>query len=429
MTSQASSAARPSALFRAGNPRFTSVSTEDMERRVSEVVSQFLQVQNLALLFGAGTVFHLGSPQIRKVSLEKLTEMISNAGLVAPASAEDLMSSLIGDRKVDLERLLASLSSALVFAAATDADQIPLGDASHPIETVTTARSLINRALAHACDLPAAGFVGEPWSVHNEFFRRLLRSRRQDLPRSRVFTTNYDLAIEQSLDSAGISCLDGLVGSVERILRPESYMRDLYLVPRPGESRLLRVPELIYLYKLHGSIDWRVDPSALGTQVRQSKRGGDDDDALALIYPTPQKDNDALGYPYSDLLRLFAASLSQPETALLVSGYSFADDHINRLIFQALASNASLQFLVLEPFGVVDEAGSLVEPNDDGSTARRLAATKDARVTVLTGPLAEFKNFAEQVMPDPDEVSDSEESDTSRELAAALGVDSHETSN
>lgn len=390
-------------LFRSGEARVSSSSTEDIERRLSEIIGQFLQVHNLALLLGAGTTFHLGSPRIRSVSKDGLLHLIESAGYTTPEVVDNLLQALTGDTAADLEQLLATLSAAIVYSSTTSNSELTFGGDSFPVEDVIETRRLVNRSLAHACDLPSQDHVSEdPWGPHNEFFRRMLRSRRPDLPRSRVFTTNYDLVIERSLDAAGITCIDGFIGSVERTFRPESYSRDLYLVPRPGERRVLRVPELIYLYKLHGSINWQADPESPAGVVRQIDPSQRDDDALALIYPTPQKENDALGYPYSDLLRLFASAIAEPETALLIAGYSFADDHINRLIFRALSSNATLQVLVIEPFAVLDSQG---EGAKTSSVAGRLASTHDSRIAVLTGKLATFDHLATEVMPDPDEMA------------------------
>jgi hypothetical protein len=62
-------------------------------------------------------------------------------------------------------------------------------------------------------------------------------------------------------------------------------------------------------------------------------------DELALIYPTPEKETQTVGYPNSDLFRWFAATMHEPETALLIVGHGFADAHVRRQIAQALSSN------------------------------------------------------------------------------------------
>lgn len=56
-----------------------------------------------------------------------------------------------------------------------------------------------------------------------------------------------------------------------------------------------------------------------------------------MIYPTPLKDRTTLMTPYSDLFRAMETALLKKNSVLITLGYSFADDHINRLILNSLA--------------------------------------------------------------------------------------------
>ena len=55
-----------------------------------------------------------------------------------------------------------------------------------------------------------------------------------------------------------------------------------------------------------------------------------------MIYPSPIKQNASLGSPYSDLFREFQKRIAQNQSILVTMGYSFGDEHINNLIYQAL---------------------------------------------------------------------------------------------
>jgi hypothetical protein len=55
-----------------------------------------------------------------------------------------------------------------------------------------------------------------------------------------------------------------------------------------------------------------------------------------MIYPSPIKQNASLGTPYSDLFREFQKRIAQKQSILVTMGYSFSDEHINNLIYQAL---------------------------------------------------------------------------------------------
>ncbi|WP_245473546.1 hypothetical protein [Bradyrhizobium zhanjiangense] len=64
--------------------------------------------------------------------------------------------------------------------------------------------------------------------------------------------------------------------------------------------------------------------------------------------PTANKFAQTLTMPYAHLFRSFQVRLGVPQTFLLVLGYSFGDDHVSRIIENALM-NPSLVMLVVEP--------------------------------------------------------------------------------
>jgi hypothetical protein len=124
------------------------------------------------------------------------------------------------------------------------------------------------------------------------------------------------------------------------------------------------------------------------------------------------------------------------ETAFLVSGYSFSDAHINRIIFEALASNPTLQLFVADPFGVLDHnetsEGPKAAPAADARSGlpetlafrdnaiARLAQIQDARIAVLTGEAATFENLATELLPNPDALVLSEDDPDHEALRRAL---------
>lgn len=405
--------------FDAGQP--------DGARRLTDALGQLLQVNQLCLLVGSGASAHLGSPPIRTVTNEALLRLIADAGVTLTDQAESVLGAVAGD-ETDLEALLGRLSSARAYCSAFDLTSVTVGKVNATPAVVSEAFKAVNVALARACDLPrpeaplAAPHDSDPWYSHRELFRRILASRRPDAPRVRVFTTNYDLVIERTLDDCGINYFDGFVGGVRRALNLASYGRELVSSSEGGRGSAVRVHDLLLLYKLHGSLNWRVDssPASFGsTRIVQSSVLPQGDE-LSVIYPTPTKEVDVLGHPYADLLREFAVSLTAPECALLIVGYGFADEHINRLIFEALAQNSTLQVFVADPFGAVDLGDASAEPAIRTDTAiGRLASVEDARISVLAGDVAIFPSLATS-LPDVAERSTELQSELENALAQAL---------
>ncbi|TXL00658.1 hypothetical protein BMR11_02230 [Methylococcaceae bacterium CS5] len=105
----------------------------------------------------------------------------------------------------------------------------------------------------------------------------------------------------------------------------------------------------LQLYKLHGSISWieKEGNSLFNTQEVPIEGGTEKQNKEhVLIYPTPLKQNQSLGSPYSDLIREFQTKLAQPNSVLFIIGYSFSDEHLNNIIYQSLASNSSISVVI-----------------------------------------------------------------------------------
>jgi len=155
-----------------------------------------------------------------------------------------------------------------------------------------------------------------------------------------IFTTNYDLLIEQALEQAKVPFYDGFVGSVAPFFVPESIdariKKDegLHYYPPKSWTRL---------WKLHGSINWYGNDS-LSSICRSSGKSVLDGQEL-MIFPSREKYVQSRKLPFialQDRLRNFLAS---GETLLIIHGYSFSDDHLNEIVFQCLRSNPHLSVM------------------------------------------------------------------------------------
>ena len=404
--------------------------TDDVDgrRRLREAIGHLLQVHQLCVLVGSGASVHLGSPRIRGVDATDVLGMATRAGLTVDHHLESLIRALVST-DADLEDFLGQLVAARNYASAFNLLDVAVRGTTCTTDDLERVFKAVNLGLAWACDLPRTNpppeppFDIDPLLAHREFFRRLIASRRPDAPRIRIFTTNYDTLIERSLDQGGIQYFDGFVGTVRRRIELASYEQDLYSTPEGGSGSLRRVHDVVHLYKLHGSLTWRAERTpAIGTTTIVQSDGPPREDEVAVIYPTPTKEVDVLGHPYSDFLRSFSNSLIRPECALISVGYGFADEHINRIIFDALSVNPSLQLLAADPSGVVED-GAPVTPGSPIARSEkpvgRLSGVKDARISILTGNDASFTELVD-LLPDVSEMNDIEREELRLALASAL---------
>ncbi len=133
----------------------------------------------------------------------------------------------------------------------------------------------------------------------------------------RVFTLNYDKCIESNSNNKGFEF---------------NFERGFDCNNRKWNYKLFDVfPDSdidVYLYKLHGSIDWKRDPKTKIVSYSDSIPQNPD-----IIFGTQNK----LSYsdPYLFLFSQFRHYTLNAKLIVCI-GYSFADEHINGLIEQAL---------------------------------------------------------------------------------------------
>src|SRR5690554_6499558 len=171
-------------------------------------------------------------------------------------------------------------------------------------------------------------------------FYRKLSLRDSNLPKPNVFTTNYDLYSEKSMDELGITYANGFSGFIERYFNPAIFNYALAEQMDISSYKWNVIDNFIYLFKIHGSVNWiEVEETNKLFKVRELQninyRALRKEKNL-MIYPSPIKQNASLGSPYSDLFREFQKRITRNQSVLVTMGYSFADEHINNIIYQAL---------------------------------------------------------------------------------------------
>jgi hypothetical protein len=246
-------------------------------------------------------------------------------------------------------------------------------------------------------DKPSADFL--LIELYKQFYRKLL-SRNSTLPRLNIFTTNYDLYSERAMDLLGIHYVNGFTGGISKFFNPAIFNYALAEKMDLSQSKWSVIDNFFYLYKIHGSVNWiEADGENKLFKVKEIQEptfNQLEKQETIMIHPTPLKYNASLGSPYSDLFREFQKKLMQNNNILVTVGYSFSDEHINNIIFQAFTIPSFRLIVVGEP----------TEHNNIG----KLLALNDSRIWIIgekwpSGktdyvPLHFFKRFVDQILPD-----------------------------
>jgi hypothetical protein len=235
--------------------------------------------------------------------------------------------------------------------------------------------------------------------LYKQFYRKLL-SRNSTLPRLNIFTTNYDLYSERSMDLLGIHYVNGFTGGISKFFNPAIFNYALAEKMDLSQSKWSVIDNFFYLYKIHGSVNW-IEAEGENKlfkvkEIQEPTLEQLKDEATIMIHPTPLKYNASLGSPYSDLFREFQKKLMQNNNILVTIGYSFSDEHINNLIFQAFTIPSFRLIVIGEPTDT-NAIGKLRELHDS-----RIWIIGEKWPTAKTDyvPLHFFKRFVEEIMPD-----------------------------
>jgi len=152
-----------------------------------------------------------------------------------------------------------------------------------------------------------------------------------------IFTTNYDLLMEQALEEYRVPYFDGFVGSYRTFF--DTYAIEEDVLP----SRWAR------LWKLHGSINWYQN----GGVVSRS-RVKVDTEQCHVIHPSHLKYDESRRMPYLAMIDRLRAFLKKPSSVLITCGYSFRDVHINANFLEGLQGNSNAILFALV-YGGLDQ--------------------------------------------------------------------------
>lgn len=396
------------------------LSDEASNEKLVQRLRQYLGLRHVSFLIGNGASLPLGSPAINSVRAIEPELKKSPFSLESKEDQKLAMSLLdiLLPKPTDtlgVESLLALLSH-----FESDLTTLPAGSSiavntkAIALEQVQALTRLLKKWLYLRCNSLTSTVAAAQLSDHRELFRRLLL-RPSTLPRAKIFTLNYDLFIEMALDELGVTYFDGFVGTIRRELRTESYHYDLYFPGETTEGRVTRVDRVLQLYKMHGSLNWRRRDDGYRLDVVVDHRIPEERDfGDVMVYPSPLKLAEMHGYPYSEMFRHFSSQIHQPQSVLFTMGYSFADDHVNRIIYQALTI-PSFSLVIVLPTISEPAAGAKLEPWHE--VHRLIKHVNSKRILVIAGGVWDdakksyvsgagtFKEFANRWMPDLQEMA------------------------
>lgn len=380
--------------------------TEKLRPRIEPWLTALVQSEHLSLLAGSGlthAVHRLGTgaalPGMSTVTFQRL-----NAEITQEAKRTSEAAGREEGNLEDQVRVANELLRGLEILAATKGvrakEQKQVAVLQNDLEIIleSFAKSILQGEESLAKAEPAKREEAFNYLVS---FLMSFASRAGTRERLQLFTTNYDRFIEAGADAAGLRLIDRFVGTLAPVFRASRLDVDLHYNPPGirGEPRYLE--GVARFTKLHGSVDWLANDGlirriglpfgAKDVAPFLSAPGLTGSDASGLmIYPNAAKDRETTSYPYVELFRDFAASICRPNSTVICYGYSFGDEHINRVIEDMLTIPSA--HLVIIALG--DPLGRIM------GTYERLG--RQAQITLLIGNhLGDLQALVDHYLPKP----------------------------
>lgn len=319
----------------------------DLRSRIEPWLTSLFQSEHLSLLVGSGltTAVQLEACGSADNGMSKTSEFTVYSDEIEKAAVDSAKKS--GRNIVNIEDRIRVANEVLnglkVLQYSDDASDISTkldtlrSDFENVIKNFTDNISVIEASIMSADSLRRETAINKL-----VLFLMSFASRTGTRDRLNIFTTNYDRLIEAGADVAGLRLIDRFVGALSPIFRSSRMDVDMHYNPPGirGEPRYLE--GVARFTKLHGSLDWinvgediRRIGLPFGAKTIQpflETAGFDASYSSLMIYPNSAKDRETAEYPYVELFRDFASALCRPNSTLVTYGYSFGDDHINRVI-------------------------------------------------------------------------------------------------
>lgn len=349
-------------------------------------IKKYLELENVSILAGAGTSFHLGAPIIRNVP----------EGL--KGDCEESIKTYFGEGKdPSYEDLFNCLQADKYLKEKKGEDTKCICDVMMKMQQWLFQNCDTQKTTIHDLYSGDSHLQNNRYYYHEAFIKKLLQ-RPNNLKRANLFTTNYDMAFDYALDNLGVHYINGFSGIHNRCFRPEVYDYDIYYPGQSVSGKVHRAEKVLRYYKMHGSLSWVATESSPSNvygikEVALDGTFKPNADKQIMIYPCVSKKTFTLDLPYSELFRQFAQAITQPQSVLFCIGYSFFDEHINDIIYQALSIPSFT--LIIANFDK--------DNFKDNKPLQQLRELNDPRIIILNPTDSEqstFVGFVKNVMPD-----------------------------
>jgi hypothetical protein len=166
-----------------------------------------------------------------------------------------------------------------------------------------------------------------------------------------IFTTNFDMFMEDTCERLGIPYNDGFSGQINPVFSVSNFNK----IQRYKSLQFDNTSDipLFNIIKLHGSVSWLAKAEAvlysngshiaddLDTKTGAAFTAGYNQ--IAVINPNAEKHLETvLDTNYASMLRKFTLELEKENSVLFILGFSLRDKHVKELLYGVMKNNPTL---------------------------------------------------------------------------------------
>ena len=323
-------------------------------------MKELMSGNRLKFLIGAGCSVDAGLPLMKKLTEDILKKLESDKTM------DRIRQVFKGEKHQSIERYMSvivgyqSIIDKMEESGVSD-PSVMCGDSNEKVKAADL-DALLNK-IKHEIIKAIEGTAEEKSAKeklididsHREFVRGIHKHLSAGKKGKSVdyFVLNYDTLIEDALGLEEIPYQDGFEGSATGWWNPDLLKE---------KSDCARV------FKLHGSIDWRLLNKESSTPKRIRKQIATEEQTRVLIYPASTKYQEVQRDPFDTMITNMRNTLSESkQTVLIICGYSFSDSHINAVIEDGIRAS--------------DEKLTVMAFINDNNTMKRLERWRNSDIS------------------------------------------------
>lgn len=297
-------------------------------------------IDNLGFLFGAGTSFESGYPLV--------------AGLTS-----QVVGALHSDQRLAMDDVLGAVGLSYDDDKCTpNIEEISDLVIEHYTNSQDERFAVLKEKIRELVRDAILGVDNPDISNQVSFFERL-KARAYDRSSDVwVFTTNYDLLLEDACTEVGLKMVNGFVGATTRFFSE----REFSLISGTKTERKFS-PEgglTIRLIKLHGSVSWYRKNERI---FEAAPNAISEAETRCMVLPRRTKVIETLSRPYDRLFHLSSSILGNRCKYLISAGFSFGDSHINETLVTPKIESGAISFANFCEFEPPNLSASRSRPN------------------------------------------------------------------